>query len=59
MNAQIKNLESIASFLIGIAQMPTSDIQSYFLKSENILSFKNSIFFFQKELNNFKKHQIN
>lgn len=55
MNAQIKNLESIASFLIGIAQMPTSDIQSYFLKSENILSFKNSIFSLQKELNNFKK----
>lgn len=35
--------------------MPNADIQSYFLKSENILSMKNSIFSLQKEFSNLKK----
>ena len=54
-NFRIKNIENITSFLMGIVQMPFTDMSSYFLKSENISSLQNSIFSLQKEVNNFKK----
>lgn len=58
MNSRIKNLENITSTLVGIAQMPIDDIQSYFLNSENIISLQNSIFNFQNEFSIFKKQFI-